>query len=91
MDANALAYGLLAQQMVHTVSQAAGSHTLDTKAVGGSGADDIGVNIGADIDTALLIFMTDHKISTSKKSNSKLTILSSRCRTFVAYGCLVQS
>ena len=45
VDANTLAHGLLAQQMVHTVGQAAGSHALDTKAVDGSGADNIGVYI----------------------------------------------
>ena len=61
LDMHALAHGFPAEQMVQAVGQAPGSHALDAKAVDDSGADNVRVDAGADIDASVFIFVTDHR------------------------------
>ena len=47
--------------MIHAVGQAAGSHTLDTEAVGGGITGNVGIHAGADIHAAVFVVVTNHK------------------------------
>src|SRR5699024_5740036 len=45
VNPDALSHGFLAQQVVNTIGNTAGSHALDTEAVGRGGTNDVGINI----------------------------------------------